>query len=126
MINQIATRAPNPQRESASIELVLIADPRDKSRVRRPTRIASPRRLREWRRPNRPHRARALQAFLAGKHKPGGTLVYSTCSLEPEENGSVVQEFLAGRKEFRLESERALIPFADAVDGAYVARLLRE
>jgi 16S rRNA (cytosine967-C5)-methyltransferase len=58
--------------------------------------------------------------------KPGGTLVYSTCSLEPEENGRVVQEFLAGRKEFRLDSERALIPFADAVDGAYVAKLLRD
>jgi 16S rRNA (cytosine967-C5)-methyltransferase len=58
--------------------------------------------------------------------KPGGILVYSTCSLEPEENSVVVQEFLAGRKEFRLESERALIPFADAVDGAYVARLRRD
>jgi 16S rRNA (cytosine967-C5)-methyltransferase len=58
--------------------------------------------------------------------KPGGTLVYSTCSLEPEENGAVVQEFLAGRKEFHLESERALIPFTDAVDGAYVAKLLRD
>jgi 16S rRNA (cytosine967-C5)-methyltransferase len=56
--------------------------------------------------------------------KPEGTLVYSTCSLEPEENGGVVQQFLSGRKEFHLESERALIPFADAVDGAYVARLL--
>jgi 16S rRNA (cytosine967-C5)-methyltransferase len=58
--------------------------------------------------------------------KSSGTLVYSTCSLEPEENGDVVREFLAGRKDFQLENERALIPFAAAVDGAYVARLRRD
>ena len=57
--------------------------------------------------------------------KPGGTLVYGTCSLEPEENGHVVREFLAGQREFRFDSERVLLPFADAVDGAYVAKLLR-
>jgi 16S rRNA (cytosine967-C5)-methyltransferase len=57
--------------------------------------------------------------------KPGGVMVYSTCSLEPEENGNVVREFLADWNEIRLDSERALLPFADAVDGAYVAKLRR-
>ena len=55
--------------------------------------------------------------------KPGGTLVYSTCSLEPEENSLLVQEFLARRGDFKLETARELTPFADQVDGAYVARL---
>jgi 16S rRNA (cytosine967-C5)-methyltransferase len=75
-------------------------------------------------------RLRRVQLELLGQAtaalKRGGTLVYSTCSLEPEENGDVVREFLSGRKEFRLESERALFPFTDAVDGAYVAKLVRD
>jgi 16S rRNA (cytosine967-C5)-methyltransferase len=55
--------------------------------------------------------------------RPGGVLIYSTCSLEPEENSEVVGEFLRERENFKLESERELLPFADNVDGAFVARL---
>jgi 16S rRNA (cytosine967-C5)-methyltransferase len=62
----------------------------------------------------------------APKLKPGGVLVYSTCSLEPEENSGVVQQFLAAHPDFKLETERQLLPFADGVDGAYVARLTRQ
>ena len=72
-------------------------------------------------------RLRATQLGLlheaAPRLKPGGILVYSTCSLEPEENSEVVKQFLAGHASFTLETERQLLPFADAVDGAYVARL---
>ena len=57
--------------------------------------------------------------------RPGGTLVYSTCSLEPEENGDLVEKFLSSQKEFRLATERQLTPFADGVDGAYVSTLHR-
>jgi 16S rRNA (cytosine967-C5)-methyltransferase len=74
-------------------------------------------------------RLRAMQLDLlrraASLLKPGGILVYSTCSLEPEENGQVVSEFLAADKRFRLERERELLPFVDKVDGAFVARLVR-
>jgi 16S rRNA (cytosine967-C5)-methyltransferase len=59
------------------------------------------------------------------KLKPGGLLVYSTCSLEPEENEEVVKQFLDGHKNFKLESERELLPFVDDVDGVFVARLKR-
>jgi 16S rRNA (cytosine967-C5)-methyltransferase len=74
-------------------------------------------------------RLRATQLDLlnqaAAKLQPGGVIVYSTCSLEPEENSEVVKQFLAANSNFKLETERQLLPFADGVDGAYVARLVQ-
>jgi 16S rRNA (cytosine967-C5)-methyltransferase len=58
--------------------------------------------------------------------KPGGILVYSTCSLEPEENEHVIARFLEGHPEFKLDRTRELLPMTDGVDGAYVARLNRK
>ena len=73
-------------------------------------------------------RLRAAQLGLlhqaAAQLKPGGVLVYSTCSLEPEENSEVVKQFLAAQPNFKLETERQLLPFTDGVDGAYVAKLV--
>lgn len=57
--------------------------------------------------------------------RPGGVLVYSTCSLEAEENASGIQQLLREHPELRLDRERALLPFQDKVDGAHVARLSR-
>lgn len=62
----------------------------------------------------------------AGQLKPGGTLVYSTCSLEPEENQDVVRAFLEENPGFTLAAERGLAPFTDGADGAYTARLCRK
>jgi len=74
-------------------------------------------------------RLRAMQLELLRQGalllKRRGTLVYSTCSLEPEENSEVVKEFLAAHTDFKLERERELLPFVDGVDGAYVARLTK-
>jgi 16S rRNA (cytosine967-C5)-methyltransferase len=59
------------------------------------------------------------------KLKSGGVLIYSTCSLEPEENSEVVKEFLHEHADFKLEFERELLPFVDNMDGAFIAKLIR-
>jgi 16S rRNA (cytosine967-C5)-methyltransferase len=58
--------------------------------------------------------------------KPSGCVVYSTCSLESEENGDLVRRFLAEAGGFELEDEQQVTPFADGVDGAYAASLKRK
>ncbi len=65
----------------------------------------------------------SLLEQAAGSLKPGGILVYSTCSLEPEENSEMVRQFLSTHPDYTLDIDRQLLPFADRVDGAYVARL---
>jgi 16S rRNA (cytosine967-C5)-methyltransferase len=57
--------------------------------------------------------------------KPGGSLVYSTCSLEPEENEEVLEVFLREEPEFRLTNRQETLPFRDSIDGAFAARLER-
>lgn len=79
--------------------------------------------------PQEVERLQAAQAGLlrtaAGLVKPGGCLVYSTCSIEPEENAEVVRRFLEENRNFQLNAEQDLLPFRDGVDGAYVAKILR-
>ena len=62
----------------------------------------------------------------AARVAPGGTLVYSTCSNEPEENGEQVAAFLARHPEFALKASDESVPFASGCDGAFAAALVRE
>jgi 16S rRNA (cytosine967-C5)-methyltransferase len=55
--------------------------------------------------------------------KPGGTLVYSTCSIEPEENDQVVKLLLERHPHLSLREEQLLLPHINDTDGAYVAVL---
>ncbi len=68
----------------------------------------------------------AILENLAGMLAPGGRLVYSTCSIEPEENRQIVQAFLRRHSDFRLAEDSALIPPDSGCDGAYAAALVYE
>ena len=61
----------------------------------------------------------------ASRVAPGGALVYSTCSNEPEENESQVAAFLARHPDFSLAESRESIPFESGTDGAFAAKLTR-
>ena len=52
-------------------------------------------------------------------------IVYSTCSLEPEEDEEVISDFLARNGSYRLEKSEKLLPDDSPRDGAYAAFLLR-
>jgi 16S rRNA (cytosine967-C5)-methyltransferase len=61
---------------------------------------------------------KAMLARAAGWLKPGGTLVYSVCSLEPEEGEAVAEAFLAGRPDFEADHiEAGTLPAAIPVEG---------
>jgi 16S rRNA (cytosine967-C5)-methyltransferase len=56
--------------------------------------------------------------------KPGGALVYSTCSIEPEENEEVVCAILQEFPFVKLTEQISLLPFRDGFDGAFAAKLI--
>jgi len=57
--------------------------------------------------------------------KPGGKMVYATCSILPMENEMQVQKFLAAHSNFSLEEEKHISPADSGFDGFYMARLAK-
>jgi 16S rRNA (cytosine967-C5)-methyltransferase len=83
---------------------------------------------------------REILAAAARAVRAGGTLVYSTCTLNPAENEQAVENLLASRSDFRaddlqsdapvwkhphVERHLLLLPHRDRTDGFFIARLRR-
>ena len=66
-----------------------------------------------------------LLLWAGERVKAGGVVVYSTCSIEPEENQQVVRAALQGLPGFVLEAEEEQVPGKPS-DGGYWARLQRK
>ena len=86
-----------------------------------------------------PAMQRSIIRAAATAVRPGGLLIYSTCSLETEENDAQVESFLAEHPEFTLEpppdgavpdevldaGRLRVLPQRHGTDGAFAARLRR-
>lgn len=86
-----------------------------------------------------PKLQRTILDSAANAVKPGGILVYSTCTIEEEENQQIVHGFLASRTDFKLENAADYLPYKlktgsmlaffpqiDQIDGFFIARMKRD
>lgn len=75
-------------------------------------------------------RLAALQFLIleqgAAAVKPGGRIVYSTCSVDGEEDRTLVDTFLAANPDFELVEDILVLPHRAQADGAYAALLSRK
>lgn len=66
-----------------------------------------------------------ILAAAAGSLAPGGTLVYSVCTISRAEGDDVVESFLREHGDYSLGERVQLLPHRDGTDGFFVARLRR-
>lgn len=70
-------------------------------------------------------RQRQILLAAASYVKAGGTLVYSTCTINPAENEKQIVEFLRGNKDFKALEQKQLLPDG-GTDGFFICRMRKE
>ncbi len=85
----------------------------------------------KWRlTPEQLHRHTRKQLTMLQRYSkevsPGGHLVYATCSILPQENEDVVQQFLSDNSLFTLEASNQVDPYHHGTDGLFWARMQKE
>ena len=66
-----------------------------------------------------------MLSSCSGCVKPGGTLIYSTCTLNKKENEEVAYKFLGEHRDFAIEKLATLFPFEQKTDGFFIAKMKR-
>ena len=73
-----------------------------------------------------PDKQLAILSSSSSYVKPGGTLVYSTCTINPEENEKVVETFLRKHRDFEKVERTLLLPNVNGTDGFFICVMKRD
>ena len=73
-----------------------------------------------------PKKQYAILSASSSYVKPGGTLVYSTCTINPEENEKLVEEFLKRNRDFEKVERILLLPNLNGTDGFFICVMKRQ
>lgn len=73
-----------------------------------------------------PKKQLAILSASSSYVKPGGTLLYSTCTINPKENEKVTEKFLKKNPSFKSMDRTVLFPNVDGTDGFYICVMRKE
>ena len=73
-----------------------------------------------------PKKQLAILSASSAYVKPGGVLLYSTCTINPRENEQVVDTFLRKNLSFRQVERKLLLPDVDKTDGFFICIMKKD
>ena len=73
-----------------------------------------------------PKKQLAILSASSGYVKPGGTLLYSTCTVNPKENEKVVEAFLKKNTSFKKIERTLLLPNVNGTDGFFICVMKKD
>ena len=73
-----------------------------------------------------PLKQAAILSASSAYVKAGGTLVYSTCTINKKENEDVVDSFLKKNRDFKKVEQVQLLPSVDGTDGFFICVMKRK